>query len=54
MTVHEDILTKLTAKPITKIVGEHGHQDITILESELAEKAAKIKTTDDMVEKGRK
>ena len=54
MTVCEDILAKLMVEPITKIIGKPGQGHITILESELAAKAAKIKTTDDMMEKGRK
>ena len=52
MTVSENILAKLTAEPITKIVGESDQGEITILESEFVAKAAKIKTTDDMVENG--
>ena len=54
MTIHEDILTKFMAEPITKIVSEPGQEDITILKSKLVVNAAKIKTTHDMVEKGRK
>ena len=47
MTVSKDILAKLMAEPITKSIDEPGQGDITILESELVAKAAKIKTTDD-------
>ena len=54
MTVHEDILAKLTAEPVTKIIGEPSQGDINTLEAKLVEKAAKTKTTDDMVEKGQK
>ena len=35
--------------PITKIVKESGQGDLNILEAELAEGAAKIKTTEDMI-----
>ena len=52
MTVQEVILAELTAKPIIKIIGEPGQGDINTLEQELTEKAAKIKNTEDMVEKG--
>ena len=52
MTIREDIIAKLTAEPITKIICEQGHRDINILEAELAECVAKIKTTEDMVDKG--
>ena len=54
MTVQEDILAELTAETMTKIIGEPGQGDIKILEAELAEQAAKIKTTEDLIEKGRK
>ena len=54
MTVCKDILTKLMAEPITKIIGEPGQGDTSTLGSKLVEKAAKIKITDDMVEKGQK
>ena len=51
MAVCEDILTELMSKPITKIIWEPGQGDTNNLESELAEKASKIKTTEDIVEK---
>ena len=51
MMVREDILAKLTANPVTKIIGEPRQGDINVLEQELAEKAAKIKTMEDVVEK---
>ena len=54
MTVKEDILAELTARPIIKINGELGQQDINILEAELAEWAAKIKTTEDLLDKRHK
>ena len=54
MHVQEDILVELTAEPITKIIGELGQGDINILEAELPEQVAKIKTTEDSVKKGRK
>ena len=47
----EDILAKLMADPIIKMIGEPGQRAIKILEQELAEKAAKIKTTEDVVQK---
>ena len=50
--VQKDILAKLTTDQITKIVVEPGQGDIITLESELAEKAAKIKSTEKMFEKG--
>ena len=53
MTIQEDILVELTAEPITKIIGEPEQRDISVLEGELAEQVAKIKTTEDSV-KGRK
>ena len=40
------------ADPITKIVGESGQGDVNTLEQELAEKAANIKNTKNVVEKG--
>ena len=49
MTVWEDILAVLSAEPITEIIGEPGQGDIITLEQELAEKAAKIKTTVDFI-----
>ena len=54
MTVQEDILAELTAEPITKYIGEPGQGDINIIEAELTQRVAKIKTTEDLVEKGRK
>ena len=53
MTVREGILTELTTEFVTKIHGEPGQWDINLLEQELAEKAAKIKTTEDILEKGK-
>ena len=52
--VREDILAKLMADSITKIVGEPSQGDINTLKQEQAGKAAKIKTTEDMIENGRK
>ena len=52
MMVREDILAKLMKDPITKIIRKHSQGDIDTLEKELAEKAAKIKITEDVVEKG--
>ena len=43
MMVREDILAKLTADPITKIIGEPGHGDVNTLEQELAKKSQKLK-----------
>ena len=40
------------ADPIKKTIGGPGQGEKNTLESELAEKAAKIKTIEDMVEKG--
>ena len=52
MTVREDILAELTTDPITKIIGELGHGNRIILKAEPTEWVAKIKTTEDMNEKG--
>ena len=46
MTVHEDILAELTIEPITEIIGEPGQGDLNIVEAELMECVAKIKTTE--------
>ena len=54
MMVREDILADLTTEPVTKIMGKPGQGDINLLEQELAEEAAEIKTTVDVVEKGKK
>ena len=54
MIIGEDILAELTAEPITKVIWELGQGDIKILEEELTEWAAKIKTTEDLIKKGRK
>ena len=54
MMVREDILAKLTTGPLTKIIEEPRQGDINLLEQELAEKAPKIKTTEDMVEEEKK
>ena len=48
MTVQEDVL----AEQMTKIIGGPGQGDINNLESEVAKRAAKILTKDDIVEKG--
>ena len=53
MMVREHILAKLKANPVSKIIGEPGQGDIHTLEQEPAEKIAKIKTTEEVVEKGR-
>ena len=54
MMVREDILADLTTEPVTKIMGKPGQGDINLLEQELAEEAAEMKTTVDVVEKGKK
>ena len=54
MMAREDVLAKLTANLVIKIIGEPRQEDINLLEQELAEKAAKIKTTEDVVKKGKK
>ena len=54
MTVQEDILAELTVEPITKIIGVPGQGNINILEAELAEWVAKIKTIEDLIKNGRK
>ena len=54
MTVREDILAELTTEPVAKIHGESRQGDINLLEQQLAKKAAKIKTTEDVVEKGKR
>ena len=54
MTVKEDVLTKLTTEPVTKINGEPGQGDIKLLEQEMAEKAAKIEATEDVIQKVKK
>ena len=54
MMIREDILAKLTAEQVTKIHGESRQGDISLKEQELAEKAVKITTTEDMVEKRKK
>ena len=54
MTVREDILAKLKANPIMKIIGEPRQGDINTLKQERAEKTAKIKMTEDVVEMGRR
>ena len=43
----EDILAELTTEQITTIIGELGQGNINIIEAELAEQAAKIKTRKD-------
>ena len=52
--VWEDILAKLTADWVTKIIGEPGQGNINTFEQELTEKVTKFKITEDVVEKGRK
>ena len=52
MTIWEDILAKLTAEPILMIIGELGQGDMDFQEAMLTKQAAKIMTTEDMVEKG--
>ena len=44
----------MTAVPVTKIVGELVQMGLNIQEAELAEWAAKIITTEDIVEQGHK
>ena len=53
MMMREDILAELMADPMTKVIEETGQGDIITLKQELAEKVAKIKTTD-VAEKRRK
>ena len=45
-------MVKLMAEPIMKIIGEPDQGDINTLEQELDETTAKMKTTEDVVEKG--
>ena len=47
MTIQEDILAELIVEPVTKIIIELEQGEINILEAELAEQVAKIKTTED-------
>ena len=49
-TVRTDILAELITGPITKIIGKPGESNINNLESELAVRAAKMKTTEHVVE----
>ena len=50
--MQDNILAKLTSELIMKFIGEPDQDNINTLEQKLAEKAAKIKTTEDVVEKG--
>ena len=50
----EDILDDLSVETITRIIREPCHGDINKLASEFVTNATKIKTSDDMVEKGQK
>ena len=52
MTIREDILAELTADPITKIIGKPGQGGLNLLDAVLTEQAAKIKTTEDVIEQG--
>ena len=52
--VREDILAKLTSKLVTKIIAEPNKVGINLVEQELAEEAAKIKTMEYVVGKGEK
>ena len=54
MTIREDIMAELMANLITKITGEPGQEVLNVLEAVLGEQAAKIKTTEDMIEQGHK
>ena len=54
MLVKEDIVAKLIVKPVTKIIGEPTQDDINQMETELTEKAFKIKTTEYIVEQCKK
>ena len=54
MIIREEILLELIMDPTTKIIGELRQGDLNMLEAELTGRAAKIKTTEDMVEQGRK
>ena len=54
MTVREEILAELTAEMVTKIDEEPRQGNIILLEQELAEKAAKINITEDVIKKGKK
>ena len=52
MTIREDILAELTTDPITMMFGETWLGGLNVLEAELAEQAAKIKTKEDVIEQG--
>ena len=52
--VQENTLATLMADSIAKIIVKPGQVDISTLESKLVAKNAKIKTTDDLIEKGQK
>ena len=52
--VWEDIITKLMAEPVTKIVGEPTQSEINLLENKLSEHASKIKMSEDIVKQSKK
>ena len=52
MKLQEDILAEHMATPISKIIGDQAREISTPSRKKLAEKAAKIKTTEDMAKKG--
>ena len=52
--VRVGIMANLMADPIMKIIRESSQGNINTVEQKLAEKVAKIKTTEDVAEKGRK
>ena len=54
MIMHEDIIAEITVGPITKNNREMTQSGINLLESELAEYTAKIKTMKDIIEQGKK
>ena len=54
MAIREDILDELTAEQVTKNHGEPMQGDINLVKQELGEQVAKLKTTEDVSEKGKK
>ena len=54
MTVRRKIISKLMAELIIRINGEQGQGVINQLKSEIAKRSSKIKTMEDMVQKGQK
>ena len=54
MTMCEDITAKLMAECVTKIDGKPTQSDFDILKNELAERATKIKTMEDIIKQDKK